>query len=91
MIFLGGLCMYLNDADVIVLLSSLKNRLTEGGSIILRESTIRQGVSLVTRCVSGRLPKCEPVSSIAQGRGLLSRGSAAELRLHQYGDCRGVG
>ncbi|MCK4838031.1 MAG: class I SAM-dependent methyltransferase [Desulfobulbaceae bacterium] len=46
MIFLGGLCMYLNDADVIALLSSLKSRLAEGGSIILRESTIRQGVSL---------------------------------------------
>ena len=46
MIFLGGLCMYLNDDDLIELLHSLKNRLTEGGSIILRESTSRQGVYL---------------------------------------------
>ena len=46
MIFLGGLCMYLNDVDVVALLHSLKSRLVEGGSIILRESTIRQGVSL---------------------------------------------
>jgi SAM-dependent methyltransferase len=46
MIFLGGLCMYLNDVDVVVLLNSLKSRLIEGGSIILRESTVRQGVSL---------------------------------------------
>jgi SAM-dependent methyltransferase len=46
MIFLGGLCMYLNDHDVIELLHSLKTRLTEGGSIILRESTLHQGVSL---------------------------------------------
>jgi SAM-dependent methyltransferase len=46
MIFLGGLCMYLNDIDVIALLRSLKNRLIEGGAIILRESTVHQGVSL---------------------------------------------
>ena len=46
MIFLGGLCMYLRDADVVTLLHSLKHRLSEGGSIILRESTVRQGVSL---------------------------------------------
>ncbi len=46
MIFLGGLCMYLNDPDVIKLLLSLKNRLIEGGSIILRESTVHQGVFL---------------------------------------------
>ena len=46
MIFLGGLCMYLNDDDLIELLHSLKNRLTEGGSIILRESTSHQGVYL---------------------------------------------
>jgi len=46
MIFLGGLCMYLKDADVVALLHSLKHRLSEGGSIILRESTVRQGISL---------------------------------------------
>lgn len=46
MIFLGGLCMYLTDADVVELLHSLQQRLSEGGSIILRESTVRQGISL---------------------------------------------
>ena len=46
-IFLGGLCMYLKDADAVSLLHSLKHRLVEGGSIILRESTVRQGVSIV--------------------------------------------
>ncbi len=46
MIFLGGLCMYLRDADVVALLHSLKHHLSEGGSILLRESTVRQGVSL---------------------------------------------
>jgi SAM-dependent methyltransferase len=46
MIFLGGLCMYLNDDDVMALLKALKKRLNEGGSIILRESTLHQGVSL---------------------------------------------
>ena len=45
MIFLGGLCMYMNDQDVMELLHSLKSRLTEGGSITLRESTLHQGVS----------------------------------------------
>ncbi len=46
MIFLGGLCMYLKDAEVVALLHSLKHHLSEGGSIILRESTVRQGISL---------------------------------------------
>jgi trans-aconitate methyltransferase len=45
-IFLGGLCMYLKDLDVVALLQSLKSRLTVGGAIILRESTVHQGVSL---------------------------------------------
>ncbi len=38
MIFLGGLCMYLTNTDVVALLHSLQQRLGEGGSIILRES-----------------------------------------------------
>lgn len=46
MIFLGGLCMYLNDDDVMALLKAMKSRLNKGGSIILRESTLHQGVSL---------------------------------------------
>ena len=46
MVFLGGLCMYLNDTDVVELLRSLKGRLSEEGSIILRESTVREGVLL---------------------------------------------
>jgi SAM-dependent methyltransferase len=48
MIFLGGLCMYLNDQDVVNLLSSLKDRLNEGGAIILRESTVHQGEYIST-------------------------------------------
>lgn len=43
LIFLGGLMMYLADADVVALLGSLKARLSEGGTIILRESTVREG------------------------------------------------
>jgi len=46
LIFLGGLCMYLSDADVLELLGSLKRRLGKGGSIILRESTVRKGMHL---------------------------------------------
>ena len=42
-IFLGGLCMYLNDQDVVALLSSLKGRLNKRGVIILRESTVHLG------------------------------------------------
>ena len=43
-IFLGGLMMYLKDSDVVEMLHSLKERLSEGGTIILRESTVRKGV-----------------------------------------------
>lgn len=43
MIFVGGLFMYLNDSDAVALLHSLKERLSTGGSIILRESTVRTG------------------------------------------------
>ncbi len=46
LIFLGGLCMYLGDTDVVELLRSLKTRLSEGGKIILRESTVREGIVL---------------------------------------------
>ncbi|MCU7850192.1 MAG: class I SAM-dependent methyltransferase [Candidatus Thiodiazotropha sp. (ex Lucinoma kastoroae)] len=47
LIFLGGLCMYLDSGDVVELLQSLKSRLSEGGLLILRESTVRKGVLLV--------------------------------------------
>ena len=46
MVFLGGLCMYLNDPDVVELLHSLSCRLRLGGQIILRESTVQQQLSL---------------------------------------------
>jgi SAM-dependent methyltransferase len=40
LVFLGGLCMYLNDDDVVALLTDLKGRTGSIGSIILRESTV---------------------------------------------------
>ena len=46
LIFLGGLMMYLSDADVVALLESLKSRLSADGTIILRESTVRDGQHL---------------------------------------------
>lgn len=46
MIFVGGLFMYLNDSDAVSLLQALKDRLSAGGSIILRESTVRAGALL---------------------------------------------
>ena len=45
-IFLGGLCMYLNDADVLGLVRDLKERLAGKGLVILRESTVRKGVRM---------------------------------------------
>ena len=44
MIFVGGLFMYLSDSDAMELLDALKKRLDTGGSIVLRESTVRTGV-----------------------------------------------
>ncbi len=38
--YLGGLCMYLNDDDVVALLSDLKDRVRGTGAIVLRESTV---------------------------------------------------
>jgi SAM-dependent methyltransferase len=45
-IFLGGLCMYLNDADVVGLVGELRGRLAEKGTVILRESTVPKGVQV---------------------------------------------
>ena len=44
LIFLGGMCMYLNDTDLVALVSELKQRLAKDGIVILRESTVRKGV-----------------------------------------------
>ena len=46
LIFLGGLCMYLGNSDVVSLLQSLKARLSDVGTLILRESTVREGMLL---------------------------------------------
>ncbi len=43
LIFLGGLCMYLDDSDAVAVLRSLKERLAPGASIVLRETTVPQG------------------------------------------------
>lgn len=43
LIFLGGLCMYLKDDDAVSLLRSLAERLTPGGCLILRETTVPTG------------------------------------------------
>lgn len=48
--FLGGMCMYLGDADALGLLSTLRERLAPGGFVVLRESTARAG----TRRAEGR-------------------------------------
>ncbi len=43
LVFLGGLCMYLNDADAVAILRSLNDRLASGACIVLRETTVPQG------------------------------------------------
>ena len=43
LIFVGGVCMYLNDEEVEALLGSLCRRLSPRGFVILRESTVRRG------------------------------------------------
>ncbi len=43
LIFLGGLCMYLNDPDAVAMLRFLKKCLAPGASIVLRETTVPQG------------------------------------------------
>ena len=43
LIFVGGLFMYLKDSDALTLLHSLEDILSDGGAIILRESTVRTG------------------------------------------------
>lgn len=44
MVFLGGLLMYLNENEIISLLTKIVPSIERGGLIICRESTIRKGV-----------------------------------------------
>jgi len=46
--FVGGLCMYMKDSDVVYLLRALRSRLSKGGSLILRESTAQKQTILAT-------------------------------------------
>lgn len=48
LVFLGGLLMYLNDADLVALLRKLSGYLETDGMILCRESTVRHG-TLVRR------------------------------------------
>ena len=43
LVFLGGLLMYLNDADARALVARLGERLAKCGAIILRETTVTEG------------------------------------------------
>jgi len=44
-VFLGGMLMYLNDEDVISLLEKLIPSLQQGGIVLCRETTVRQGTT----------------------------------------------
>jgi SAM-dependent methyltransferase len=44
-VFLGGMLMYLNDADVIALMEKLIRSLPPGGKILCRETTVRKGTT----------------------------------------------
>jgi trans-aconitate methyltransferase len=43
LVFLGGICMYLNDADTIALVQAVIERLGDRGRVVLRESTVANG------------------------------------------------
>ena len=43
LVFVGGLCMYLSDADTIALLRAVAERLSVRGRVVLRESTVASG------------------------------------------------
>ena len=45
LVFLGGLLMYLNDEDVLLLLEKLTQFLRPGGIVLCRETTVRQGTT----------------------------------------------
>jgi len=48
LIFLGGICMYLGDADAEAFLCRLASRLTAHGVIVCRESTVRRNIQAAT-------------------------------------------
>jgi SAM-dependent methyltransferase len=74
MIFLGGLCMYLKDAEVVELLDDLKHRLSQGGLIILRESTVRQGISFARGDYQAVYRSVETYRQLFEVAGLLNVG-----------------
>ena len=43
LVFLGGICMYLSDADTIALVQAVIERLGDRGRVVLRESTVANG------------------------------------------------
>jgi trans-aconitate methyltransferase len=43
LVFVGGLCTYLSDADTIALLRAITERLSVRGRVVLRESTVASG------------------------------------------------
>ena len=43
LVFLGGICMYLSDADTIALVQAVVERLGDRGRVVLRESTVAKG------------------------------------------------
>jgi trans-aconitate methyltransferase len=49
LVFIGGLCMYLNNADAIALVRAVVSRLSVRGRVVLRESTIAVG----SECTEG--------------------------------------
>ena len=43
LVFLGGICMYLSDADTVALVQAVVERLSDQGRLLLRESTVANG------------------------------------------------
>ena len=89
--FLGGLCMYLNDDDVVALLSDLKHRVGGTGAIVLRESTVPRKRRAATGELSGGVPHRRGLPQTVRAGGFFAPRDAAQLRLHEYGDCHRAG
>ena len=91
LIFLGGLCMYLNDLDVVAILRSLKDRLASGASIVLRESTVPQGKVTARGDYQAVYRNVSLYQDLFREAGFPDVRISPQLRIHEHGSRSGVG
>ena len=80
LVFLGGICMYLNDADTIALVQAVIERLGDRGRVVLRESTAANGYE------HGEGEYHAIYRSVDVYRKLFREAGSSKLRLYLYGD-----